>query len=148
MTVLTGIRGCDFLDEKIVLPFPPQDTLEARVEMDVYARFMRHLRSVPSSREEIRVLSSIQFVADMMVLSDALVAKMLVDMGLRAPRVSFPETYLEHADQALMRDVHEIGSANEALRDLKSHWDKIGEDRLAAFRRVYPTLTEGLFTSV
>ncbi|HNQ92392.1 MAG TPA: hypothetical protein PKI93_05610 [Alphaproteobacteria bacterium] len=148
MTQNTGHRGCDFLNEKIVLPFPPQDVAEMRTEMDVYARFMRHLRSVPSSREEIRILSSIQFVADMMVLSDALVAKMLVDLGLRAPRMAFPETYLEHADQALMRGVHEIGSANESLRDLKLHWDRIGEDRLAAFRRVYPALTEGLFTSV
>jgi len=130
-----------------MLPFPPEDRIETRTDMEIYARFMRHLRMVPSSREEIKILSSIQFVADMMAESDALVAKTLVDLGLRAPRVAFPETYLEHADQALMREAHDICSAGPALRDLKSHWDIIGEDRLAAFRRVYPTLTEGLYVS-
>ena len=133
---------------RVVLPFPPENSDEFRLEMDVYARFMRHLRTKSHSREEVRILTTIQYVSDMMIMDEALVTKLLVDMGLRAPRLALPEAYLEHADMALMRDPCEIGSANEALRDLKDHWDHIGEDRLAAFRRIYPSLTEGLYTTV
>lgn len=127
-------------------PFPPTD-MEARMEMEVYARFMRHLRIVPTSRPEIRVLASIQFVVDMINLSDAHVAKILVDLGLRAPRMAFPEAYLEHADSALMREIWEVGCANASLHELQRHWRKIGEDCFAAFRRHYPQLAEGVFAT-
>ncbi|MDD3021603.1 MAG: hypothetical protein PHX61_11600 [Alphaproteobacteria bacterium] len=135
--------------DPIYLPFPPEDPHEAaKTEMEIYARFMRHLRTVPCSRQEIQILTAMQFVADMMVLDDAYVAKVLVDLGLRAPRLAFPEMYLEFVDAALMRDGYEIGSANRDMVELKMHWDAIGEDRLVAFRRAYPTLTEGIFIRV
>lgn len=129
----------------LTLPLPPEDPCGLqRMEMDVYARFMRHVRTVPCSRPEIQVLAAIQFVADMMNLEDADVTRILVDLGLRAPRLAFPEAYLEFADMALMREVHQIGMASVSLHALKAHWDEIGEDRFVAFRRYYPTLTEGL----
>ena len=135
--------------ERIILPLPPEHPTESdKVEMDMYARFMRHVRTVPSSREEIRVLSTIQFVADMMVYDDAYIAKVLVDLGLRAPRVSFPERYLEFVDTAMMREVTEIGSANPAMWDLKRHWDEIGEDKFAAFRRDVPIVEAGSYSGV
>jgi len=135
--------------ERIILPLPPEHPIESdKVEMDMYARFMRHVRTVPTSREDIRVLSTIQFVADMMVFDDAYVAKVLVDLGLRAPRVSFPERYLEFVDAAMMREVTEIGSANPAMWDLKRHWDEIGEDKFAAFKRDVPRVEAGCFETV
>ncbi len=135
--------------ERIILPLPPEHPTESdKVEMDMYARFMRHVRTVPTSREDIRVLSTIQFVADMMVFDDAYVAKVLVDLGLRAPRVSFPERYLEFVDAAMMREVTEIGSANPAMWDLKRHWDDIGEDKFAAFKRDVPTIEVGSYSGV
>ena len=131
----------------ITLPFPPTD-MKADFEMEVYARFMRHLRQVCNSRSDIRVLSSIQFVADMMDVSDALISKILVDLGLRAPRMAFPEAYLEFADNTLMREIHQSGSASLCLRELQNHWAETGDDRFAAFKRLYPTLSVGVFAGV
>jgi len=125
--------------ELVELPIPEINT-HSNSDMEIYARFMRHLRHVANSRMEIKVLSSIQFVSDMLDLSDAQVTKTLVDMGLRAPRMALPTEYLDHADACLMRDDWEIGAANNALKALHSHWCKIGEDKFAAFRKFYPSL--------
>lgn len=130
--------------EDYLYPCPVSDGAGHDIELEIYARFMRHLRHVPNSREEIKILSSIQFTADMLDVADALVAKTLVDMGLRAPRKAFPASFLDHADAALLRTGWEVGGPSEALIDLKNHWDKIGEDRFAAFRKSY-ALREALF---
>ncbi len=124
----------------IALPLPPIQAQDA--EMAVYARFMRHLRNVPNSRTEIKVLSAIQFTADMMDHSDAHVAKALVELGLRAPRMAFPADFLDFMDNAQMRSGWEIGSPTQAMKELKDHWDRIGEDKFAAFRRAYALLSE------
>ncbi len=131
-------------DLRIQYPCPGTEMAGNDIEMEIYARFMRHLRHVPNSRTEIKILSSIQFTADMMDITDALVAKTLIDMGLRAPRKSFPTAFLDHADAALMRSGWDVGGPSNALIDLKNHWDDIGEDRFAAFRKSY-ALREPLF---
>ena len=125
----TGNAGA--YQERVVLPLPPQLGDESRFEMEVYARFMRHLRSVPNSRLEIKILSAIQFTADMMDNSDALIAKTLADLGLRAPRKAFPVSFLDFADRALMRTSWEAGSPPACVMKLRHHWDRIGEDRFA-----------------
>lgn len=134
-----------FEGTNITLPFPPVD-LSAAYEMEIYARFMRHLRTVPTSRPDIRVLAAMQFVADMMDIQDADVASVLVGLGLRAPRLAFPESYLQFVDYSLMRDVHEAGRKTASLQELQDHWRMIGEDKFAAFKRCYPTLADGVFT--
>lgn len=125
----------------MVLPLPPTDKA-AVSEMDIYARFMRHLRMVPSSRADIKILSAIQFTADMMDIGDALVAKTLVDLGLRAPRRALPAAYLDHVDRSLMRSGWDVGGPSTATLALKDYWDDIGEDPFAAFRREYPRVEE------
>lgn len=127
--------------KNITLPLPPEGAYDAS-EMDVYARFMRHLRHVPSSRLEIKVLSAIQFTADMMGHSDAHIAKLLVDLGLRAPRMAFPADFLEYADNALMREDWEVGAPSRGLSELQTYWAQIGEDQFAAFKRQYSLLDE------
>ncbi len=127
----------NLIDSRFEFPYPQADAGGHDVELEIYARFMRHLRHVPNSRMEIKVLSSIQFTADMMDIGDALVAKTLVDMGLRAPRRAFPAAFLEHADAAIIRSGWEVGGPSNAVVELKNHWDKIGEDRFAAFRKSY-----------
>lgn len=126
--------------ENVFLPLPPLDGATKDV-MEVYGRFMRHVRLVPNSNIYIKILSGIQFTADMMDLSDALVSKMLADMGLRAPRKAFPESYLDHVDRSLMRDITQTGSACESSIDMKRFWDDIGEDKFAAFQKDYPLVT-------
>ena len=127
--------------DAVLLPVPPADTKDA-MELEIYARFMRHVRLVPNSRMEIKILSAIQFTADMMDLNDAIVAKTLADMGLRAPRKAFPESYLEHVDRSLMRSGWDVGGPCGSSIEMKHHWDKTGEDRFAAFRREYSLVNE------
>lgn len=114
------------------LPLAPEAS--ATSEMEIYARFMRHLRMVPNSRMEIKVLSAIQFTADMLDLSDALVSKTLIDLGLRVPRAALPEEYLNFADQSLMRSGFDLGGPKASTLAIKKHWDYIGEDQFASVR--------------
>ncbi|NCT40314.1 MAG: hypothetical protein GW778_01455 [Alphaproteobacteria bacterium] len=128
------------MSNRIELPLPPSK--DQYVEMDVYARFMQHLRRVPHNRMEIKILSAIQFTADMMGYTDAQISKMLVDMGLRVGRVGLPMEYLDFADASLMRSGWEVGGPTASLAALKGHWDEIGEDKFAAFRREYALVDE------
>lgn len=116
--------------ERTVLPLPPSPGKEARFEMEVYARFMRHLRQVPNNRMDIKILSSIQFTADVMDTSDALVARTLVDMGLLAPRAALPVSFLDFVDNCFRRAVWDgrMELPQAALVELKRHWDRIGEN--------------------
>lgn len=120
-------------DGKILLPLPPE-CINAKSEMEIYARFMRHLRMVPSSNADIKVLSAIQFTSDLLSQSDAYITKVLVDLGLRAPRKAFPADYLEFVDKSTLRHNREVGGPTKATRELCEHWHKIGEDKFAAFR--------------
>lgn len=135
------------LSNNHVLPLPPSDVTTQKDEMAIYARFMRHLRHVPNSRMEIKILSAIQFTADMLYLSDAHVSKVLIELGLRAPRLSFPADFLSFMDQAIMRSGWEIGSPNESMQELKDFWDFIGEDKFASVRGGHDLLEPAL-TSV
>ena len=132
------------VDSTTLLPLAPEDK-NAHTEMEIYARFMRHLRMVPNSRIEIKILSAIQFTADMLDIRDALVAKTLVDLGLRAPRKAFPSDYLEFVDKSLLRTGWEVGGPTQSASELKLHWDKIGEDKFAAHRHGVPVVTETFF---
>lgn len=116
--------------EKICLPLPPLMAQEMPFEMEIYARFMRHLRHVPNSRADIKVLSSIQFTADLLDHGDALVAKILVDLGLRAPRSAFPVVFLDFVDKT---DTRKTGgpAPSGAVFSLKEYWDRIGGTCLA-----------------
>lgn len=127
--------------ESFILPVPSAD-LRDEMELEIYGRFMRHVRLVPNGRMEIKILSAIQFTADLMDLNDAIVAKTLADMGLRAPRKAFPESYLEHVDRSLMRSGWDVGAPSASSIDMKLHWDVTGEDKFAAFRREYSLLNE------
>ena len=120
--------------ERTVLPLPPAMGEESRFEMEIYARFMRHLRQVPNNRMDIKVLSSIQFTADMLDTSDALVAKTLVDLGLRAPRAALPVAFLDFTDNSFRRAVWDAGTdlPQASLVALKRHWDRIGEEGISS----------------
>lgn len=122
--------------DRIVYPLPPEE-MSQQMEMDIYTRFMRHLRIIPHSRAEIKILSAIQFVATMTANSEAHVTKVLVDLGLRAPRFALPASYLDYADSAIVRSDQDFGAASNHLRDLDKHWAEIGEERFNAFQYQY-----------
>ncbi len=133
------------MDTKTLLPLLPLDTELTVFETEIYARFMRHLRLVPNSQMEIKILSSIQFTADMLNISDALITKTLVDLGLRAPRKAFPNDYLEFVDRSLLRSGWEVGGPSASACELKAHWDKIGEDKFSAVRQDMKIVSETRF---
>lgn len=111
--------------EAVILPLPPLPHKDdTRFDMEVYARFMRDLRQSNSRDLERAVYLSIQHTAELMDTSDALVAKILIDLGLRAPRSSFPETFLEFADDSLQRRAWESGSAPASLALLGAFWQE------------------------
>lgn len=122
-------------DDHIVLPLPPSVGEEKPFEMEVYVRFMRHLRHVPSSRTETKILASIQFTADMMEIGDALISKTLIDLGLRAPRNAFPYPFLEFVDKTTSRNCWDFDTPPASVVALKAHWDKIGESKFAGTLR-------------
>ncbi len=127
----------------IVLPLPPEIRAQAD-DVALYARFMQHLRHVPTSRMEMKILSAIQFSADMLDYSDAHVAKVLIGFGLRAPRVAFPADFLKFADASLQRSSWEIGGPNAALQELQAYWDRIGESKFSYLRGEYSLMSEGV----
>lgn len=121
--------------ERIILPLRPEDNTS--FEAGLYDRFIHHLRHVPNSRMEIKILSAIQFTADSIDHGDALVAKTLVDLGLRAPRKAFPVSFLEFVDRSIARQGWDLGSyPPSSVMELKVHWDKIGEDMFSGFIHV------------
>lgn len=144
----TNIRNTDIHgDKNTTLPLPPKNAEETKFEMEIYARFMSHLRHVPNNRTEIKILSSIQFTADMMDCGDALVAKTLVDLGLRASRKAFPVSFLDFVDKNAMRTAWDIGHTAPAVVALHEHWNKTGENRFRpALRDHYAVYGPGIFS--
>lgn len=113
-------------ENHITLPLAPSwsgKTMQERSEIEIYARFMRHLRLVPNKRVEIKILSAIQFTADMMNIADELVSKILVDLGLRAPRCAFPSAYLKFADDCLKTQKWDVERPTNHLMDLRQYWN-------------------------
>ena len=131
--------------DRITLPLPPTQADETRFEMEVYARFMRHLRLVPGTRMDIKILSAIQFTADMMDHGDALVARILVDLGLRAPRRAFPVAFTDFIDKGAQRFAAGNGTPAPCAMALKQHWDRLGEDRFfSATPSAFDHLADGV----
>lgn len=142
----------------VILPSLPEDKTYKAYDMKcfhaaqssnaencIYKNFMQHLQCVPNTQMEIKVLSAIQFTADLMELSDAFIAKTLVEHGLRAPRRSFPASYLHHVDRTLMRAGHRLGGPSVSSVALRDFWNDIGEDVFASFRYGYDYRKEPAF---
>lgn len=161
VTIRNGLEATT-TREMIVLPLPPTNSLvgpdthttnghDGRFEMEIYARFMRHLRHVPNSRMEIKILAAIQFTADMLDASEALIAKTLVDLGLRAPRKAFPGAFLDFCDNMLLRASTKFGDDHthppQAVSVLKGHWDSIGENRFGPLPVYYAIFNDGQYVS-
>lgn len=135
-----------------IVALPHLDLSEAQPEdKEIYLRFMGHLRHVPVSRMEIKILSSIQFTADIMNSSDAHIAKTLVEMGLRAPRIAFPVAFLDYIDHALLRKGWHIGTPSIAMTELKEIWRDMASQPptnadFSSFRHVHNIVHEDILS--
>ena len=133
--------------DKITLPQPERAHVMPE-QWSIYTRFMGHMRHVPVSRMEIKILSAIQFTADMMDISDAHTAKALVEMGLRAPRIAFPIEFLDYIDNALMRCGWDIGAPSKEMMELRDQWlTRQEQPSFASFRHVHSIIKEDVLSS-
>jgi len=80
----------------VIMPLYPIE--KSGLDMDICQRFVKHLRHVRSDDVSVKLLSSIQYTADILGCSDAHICKVLVDHGLRAPREGFPKCFIEYID--------------------------------------------------
>lgn len=101
---------------------------DSRNRQDIISHFFQCLRDAKHSRPDVCILLAIQRTADATTNSDAYVAKVLVEAGLRAPRMAFPGDYLDYITQALVRHPHHMGAATTHDKDLYAHWASIGDD--------------------
>jgi len=114
----------------VVLPHLTDQTDSDRQE--IYMAFIRALRDAPHRRMEVRVLCAIHAAADATGNSDAYATRVLVDLGLRAPRLALPGDFLEHADTHLLRGQPGPVPVPQSYIDLAGHWQALG-DGLYAF---------------
>lgn len=114
----------------VILPCLPDSTGAA--ERDIYMSFIRALREGPSPytsvrRMEVRIMTAIHRAADATENSDAYVSRVLVDLGLMAPRLAFPADFLDHVDATVMR-ARPLVTLPAGYTALLHHWAAIGED--------------------
>lgn len=109
-----------------------------RLERDIYMAFIRAYREGPSRRMEVRVLTAIHRAADLTDNSDAYVTRVLVDMGLMAPRLALPCDFLDHIDATLLR-ARPLMSVPPGYIALTRHWHDIGDDSYAVLCAVAGT---------
>ncbi|MCB1538687.1 MAG: hypothetical protein H6865_00110 [Rhodospirillales bacterium] len=120
--VLTPARRTQI---RIILPCLPESA--GPVERDIYMGFIRALREGPSRRMEVRILTAIHRAADATDNSDAYVSRVLVDLGLMAPRLAFPGDFLDHVDANLYR-LRPLASPPPGYIALQAHWQAIGDE--------------------
>lgn len=132
--------------DKITLPQPDRVKV-SKEKWSIYTRFMGHLRHVPVSRMEIKILSAIHFTSDIMDMSDAHTAKVLVGIGLRAPRMAFPIEFLDYIDNAMMRRGWDVGAPSKEMIELHGAWSvKQQPFSLSSFRHVHNIVKEDVLT--
>ncbi len=113
---------------RIILPCLPEST--GSNEREIHLAFFRSFREGPHRRMETRILTAIHKAADATDNSDAYVSRVLVDMGLMAPRLAFPGDFLDHVDATLVRD-RPLRSVPPSYLALTQHWAAIGEEGYA-----------------
>ena len=111
-------------------------------EKEIIQIFMQSQRDVPHVRAEAKILSAIYKTADLVGTSDAYIAKILVDYGLRAPRLAFPVNFLDHIDNTMIRSEQAgFSLLSKSYKKLINYWTAIGEQPLEFARNPVPAYT-------
>ena len=117
---------------------PTFHTATDRFEHEIVQMFLHCYEEKGHGRGEIRILSSIHAVADISGHGDAYIAKLLVDHGLRAPRMAFPQEFLDHVDQSCLRQGRaNFSTLSSAYKSLMDFWVRCGDDIFAFVRQDY-----------
>lgn len=127
-------------DQTIELPkIRIEQSMDGANRHKIITQFFQLLRDATHARPDVCILIAIQRTADATDNNDAYVAKVLVDAGLRAPRMAFPGDYIDHIISALTRHPNHMSAASESDKDLYAHWTAIGDDPLAGLEWVMQT---------
>lgn len=113
---------------RIILPCLPESA--GKIEREIHLAFFKSFREGPHRRMETRILTAIHRAADVTDNSDAYVSRVLVDMGLMAPRLAYPGDFLDHVDATLLRD-RPLRTVPPSYLALTAHWSAIGEEGYA-----------------
>lgn len=136
------------MTNKSQITLPTFHTAMDRFDHEIIQIFHQNFRLSQPSRDEIKILSSIHKVADITGQSDAFITKILVDHGLRAPRLAFPQDFLDHVDQSYLRSEEgRFSCLSKAYQNLIEVWTEYGENPFAFIEREYPRLTLPKFLS-
>lgn len=112
--------------------FPVFDYDTDKFDREIIQIFLSRYRDILFQRDEMRVWSAIHKTADLTGNSEGVIAKTLVDYGLRVARASFPQDFLDHIDQLNIRShSNRIEELPESYADLIEFWAYGGEDPFA-----------------
>ena len=121
--------------EQTVFTVPHCDAKTDANSREIIHIFNHGLVTFEDLKDELRVLKSIYRAADLTGNSDALVSKILVDHGLKAPRRAFPDDFLEHIDTIAMMEAKTIFSGlSESYNRLIQFWNAIGDEFLSVLQ--------------
>ncbi|PCH99451.1 MAG: hypothetical protein COB76_05720 [Alphaproteobacteria bacterium] len=115
---------------------PTFQAVQDRGDHEALQIFTHAFRNARQGRDEIKVLSAIHKTADITGQSDAFISKILVEHGLLAPRLSFPQDFLDHIDQSFIRQEEgRFSILSKSYRSVLQFWSDHGEDPFAFVRR-------------
>jgi len=107
------------------LTLPHFDRVKNAIEREIVQIFLNALNH---SDQQSDVLYAIDKTSSLTGNSDALVAKLLVDNGLKAPRDCFPSDFLKHVDHiAEGQRLNFCGNINQSFRCLISFWNGVDD---------------------
>jgi len=105
------------LQEQPPISFPIYTSKTSAEDREIIQIFLSCYRDIQFQRDDTRILSAMEKTADVTGNSDGVIAKILVDYGLKAKRESFPHEFLNHIDACVMR-----GNISRSIINLIETW--------------------------
>ena len=108
-------------NNKIIMPYLEQASSQEDREM--VAIFLHYFRDNPIHDMDRKIYNAIEKAAKLTGYDSALVAKILVECGLRSSRRGLPQTFLDYVDVQVMRF-----RACGLCAELHNFWQEAEED--------------------
>lgn len=118
--------------------FPDLNMVKDHSEREIVQIFLQRFRDIPFPRDEMRVMQAIEKTANLTGYSDGVIAKILVDSGLRSSRISFPQEFLSHIDLLYLKKGRRNLSRKlkQSYADLKDFWQRSEENKFSFMQSV------------
>ena len=107
--------------------FPVIEEVDDPSEKEIVRIFSQRYRDILFMREEQKVLQAIEKASDLTGNAPELIAKILVDKGLRVDRRALPQEFLDYIDNIFLNTRDDITTIiPRPLRELKKFWCEEG----------------------